>query len=230
MFCNDCGSQVPDGAKFCQQCGKVTIANAVGGTSSGAAQAVQMSPVPQPVPAAIPKRSNTTRNVLLVVLLALIGLLIYGVASNTNPNRNSQNASIVPNVQRPVTQPVAIPLSEKAFTIGAGKYNYFKFTIPPQSSEVHMQGRFEASGGSGNDVEVVILSEDAFTNWQNHHSVSTYYNSGRVTVGTVDARLPSTLGNAGESATYYLIFNNAFSVFSNKAVSADITLHYNRTL
>jgi hypothetical protein len=230
MFCNDCGSQVPDGSKFCQQCGKGTVTNVVGGTSSGAAQAAQMSPIPQPVPVTTPKRSNTTRNVLLVVLFALIGLLIYGVASNSSPNRNSQNTSIVPTVQRPVIQPITIPLSEKAFTIGSGKYLYFKFTIPPQSSEVHMQGRFEASGGSGNDVEVVIVSEDAFTNWQNHHNVSAFYNSGRVTVGTVDARLPSTAGNPGESATYYLIFNNAFSVFSNKAVSADITLHYNRIL
>jgi hypothetical protein len=79
-------------------------------------------------------------------------------------------------------------------------------------------------------VEVVVVSEDAFTNWQNHHSVATYYNSGRVTVGSIDARLPSTIGNSGQSATYYLIFNNTFSVFSNKAVSADISLHFNRIL
>jgi hypothetical protein len=230
MFCNECGSQVPDGSKFCQQCGKGTIPNSAGGTSSGGAQAVQMSPVPQPTAVVAQKRSSATRSVLLLVLIGLVGWLIYGFASNSSPNRNSQSASIIPAIQQPVIQPVTIPLSEKAFTIGSGKYLYFKFTIPPQSSEVHMQGRFEASGGSGNDVEVVVVTEDAFTNWQNHHSVPTYYNSGRVTVGSVDARLPSTIGNPGEPATYYLIFNNAFSVFSNKAVSADITLHYNRTL
>src|SRR5947209_11898843 len=100
MFCNECGAQVSDGSKFCQQCGKGTITNAVGGTSSGAAQAVKMSPIPQPASVNAPKSSNATRNVLLVILFALIGLIIYGAISNSSPNRSSQNPSIVPNIQR----------------------------------------------------------------------------------------------------------------------------------
>jgi hypothetical protein len=97
-----------------------------------------MNPVLQSTPVTVQKHSSTTRSVLLLVLFALIGWLIYGVASNSSPKRNSQNASIVPTTQQPVIQPVTIPLSEKAFTIGPEKYLYFKFTIPPQASEVQM--------------------------------------------------------------------------------------------
>jgi hypothetical protein len=185
-----------------------------------------MSPDPSAENPSPSKGSNPTRPVLLVILVALVGWVAYMAISSSSQNRPTPSNSSPPSVHTPITQPLTLSLSEKAFTIGSGQYRYFKFTIPPQSSEIEVQGRFEASGGSGNDVEVIVLTEDAFTNWQNHHSVPTFYNSGRVTVGTVDAHLPST----GNPATYYLIFNNAFSVLSNKAVSADIAVHYNRTL
>lgn len=233
MFCNDCGSQVPDGSKFCHQCGKpTTTSTATLEAASGVAQAVRMSPEPAETKrgalnTASHKRSNPTISVLLIALLAVGGWFVYSALSAPRPR--AQLAPFVATAPTPVIQPVTIPLAQKAFTIGARQYVYFKFTIPPRSSEVQMRGRFEASGGSGNDIEVVVLNEDAFTNWQNHHSVPTYYNSGRVTVSTLSARLPST-DNLQESPIYYLIFSNIFSVFSNKAVSADITLHYNRVL
>jgi hypothetical protein len=160
-------------------------------------------------------------------VLGVLGWLLYSVAHENQPQIKPASF-IAPRASTPVIQPFTVSLGEKAFTIPSGTYKYYRFTIPPQSSEVQMTGRFEATGGSGNDVDVVVLNEDEFTNWTNHHRVPTYYNSGKVTVGTVDAHLPST--STGDSATYYLIFNNAFSVFSNKAVSTDISLHYNRTL
>jgi hypothetical protein len=188
-----------------------------------------MSPEIPSIPTSPQKQFNAGRIALLLIILAgLVAWLIYGL--NSNSSNNPHIASNFPTVQRPTIQPVTIQLSQKAFTIETGHYIDFKFTIPAQSSDVRLEGRFEASGGSGNDVEVVVLSEDAFTNWQNHHSVPTYYNSGRVTVGSVEARLPATVGNPGQPATYYLIFSNVFSVFSNKAVSTDISLHFNRNL
>jgi len=229
MFCNECGSQVPDGAKFCHQCGKPSATStAVTGTSSGAAQAVQMSPEPRvavsPSTSIHKKTSNSTRSLFVLILLGVLGWLIYSVA-HQNDTQIRPAPFVAP---RPVVQPVTASLGQKAFTIGAGSYYYVKFTIPPRSTDVQMEGRFQATGGSGNDVEVIVLNEDEFTNWQNRHSVQTFYNSGRMTVGEVDAHLPST--GTSDSTTYYLIFNNAFSVFSNKAVSTDITLHYNRTI
>jgi hypothetical protein len=101
-----------------------------------------------------------------------------------------------------------------SFTIKAGHYRYYKMTVGEQGAVV--SGRFRASGGGGNDVEVFILDPDAFENWQNGHSVRTYYNSGRVTVSTIKKYL-----NEGE---YYLVFSNTYSVMTPKAVEAEVYL------
>lgn len=101
------------------------------------------------------------------------------------------------------------------FTVEPGHFRYFLFTVGDRAT---VAGRFRAQGGSGNDVEVYILDEDGFENYRNGHRVQTYYNSGRVTVGTINV----TLG----AGSYYLVFNNSFSTVSNKAVSARVELQY----
>jgi hypothetical protein len=92
-------------------------------------------------------------------------------------------------------------------------YVFIRFTVPEGGARV--VGRFRASGGSGNDIEVYILDEDAFENFRNGHRASTYYNSGRVTVGKINVHLE-------EEGTYYLVFSNTFSLFSNKVVNARV--------
>lgn len=93
-------------------------------------------------------------------------------------------------------------------TVPASKYIYYQFSVS-DNSEIH--GRFRAEGGSGNDIECFILDADGFENWRNGHSAQTWYNSGRVTVSNIYARVP-----AGQ---YFLVFNNNFSMVSNKVVS-----------
>jgi hypothetical protein len=83
-----------------------------------------------------------------------------------------------------------------------------------------LQGNFTASGGSGNDIEAYVFSENDFMNWQNRHSAKTYYNSGRVTANNVSVNLPDDAG------TYYLVFDNRFSLFSPKVVRVNATLSY----
>jgi hypothetical protein len=85
---------------------------------------------------------------------------------------------------------------------------------------VRVEGTFNANGGFGNDVEVYLLSDDEFVNWQNGHPVNAFYSSGRITQGTIDTLLPS-------SGNYHLVFTNKFSWFSPKAVRASIRLHFN---
>ena len=107
-----------------------------------------------------------------------------------------------------VSQTFAQRQMEKAIAIGAGEY--FILRISPDKTET-VNGRFQARGGSGNDVEVYILDEDGLENWKNGHSTPTYYNSERKTVGTFNVTL-----NRG---VYYLIISNKFSSFSSKAVT-----------
>jgi hypothetical protein len=93
--------------------------------------------------------------------------------------------------------------------------------VPQNAGAVRVEGTFSATGGAGNDVEAYIFSNDDFVNWQNRHRVRTFYNSGRVTQGTLEVTLPPIAG------TYYLVFNNNFSLLSAKTVQTSIRLHFN---
>lgn len=142
------------------------------------------------------------RRAMLAKLVAAISAVIItltAAAPVTPVQAQSNRAGIV-------TEP---------FTVEPGQYRYFTFTVGDRAS---VAGRFRAQGGSGNDVEVYILDEDGFENYRNGHRVQTYYNSGRVTVGTINV----TLG----SGRYYLVFNNSFSTVSNKAVNARVEMQY----
>jgi len=102
-------------------------------------------------------------------------------------------------------------------TVGAGKYAAYKFVIPNDWHPATVAGRFRAEGGSGNDIEVYIVDENGFENFRNGHTVGTYYNSGRVTVADIRLSL--------RPQAYYLIFNNSYSLLTNKVVAATIELH-----
>lgn len=113
-----------------------------------------------------------------------------------------------------------MPLVDTAFTLNALQGMHWNFTVPANATDVRVEGTFNASGGARNDIEVYLLTDDEFVNWQNNHTVSTLYNSGRMTQGTLNAPLPPGAG------TYHLVFNNKFSLLSPKAVRASIRLHY----
>jgi emp24/gp25L/p24 family/GOLD len=143
-----------------------------------------------------------TRRVTLTKLVAVIAAVIMTLAAAT---------SVTPvHAQRNRAGIVSEP-----FTVEPGHFRYFQFTVGDRAA---VAGRFRAQGGSGNDVEVYILDEDSLENYRNGHRVQTYYNSGRVTVGTINV----TLG----AGRYYLVFNNSFSTVSNKAVNARVELQY----
>ena len=71
-----------------------------------------------------------------------------------------------------------------------------------------IRGSFTASGGSGNDIRVLIMDSTAFTNWQNGHQVNIYYDSGQQTTGSISTSLPNGPG------TYYLVYNCVLDVDS----------------
>lgn len=79
-----------------------------------------------------------------------------------------------------------------------------------------VSGRFEVRGGGRNDIMCYILDEDQYTNYSNGNPIpSTYYNSERVTVANIDARLGR--------GRYYLVFHND-AWFDAKTVYGSITL------
>jgi len=207
MFCRFCGTNLPDDSTFCQYCGKSLTSNQ--SSSSGAAAAPALAP-PEPA------KNTGVRTGLLVALLAVLGFVLWAI-SNHQIGRPSQTT---PTTFSVTPQPRVMPLVDTAFTLNAAQGMHWNFTVPPNATDVRVEGTFTASGGTGNDVEVYLLNDDEFVNWQNRHAVNTLYNSGRMTQGTVNAVLPPGPG------AYHLVFNNKFSLISPKAVRASIRLHY----
>lgn len=127
--------------------------------------------------------------------------------------------------------------TETPFDVAAHSFRYYKFSLPEGSMNVAIVGQFtvssERSKGSNrrgkdkdkvedadNNIEVYVLSEPAFTVWQNGYAASSVYESGRVSQGTVEADVPAGAG------IYYLVFSNRFSLKASKNVSASVLLRY----
>ncbi len=100
-------------------------------------------------------------------------------------------------------------------TVEPGKYVSYQFSVPSQAT---VSGNFTASGGSGNDIRVLILDETSYTNWINGHNVSTYYDSGQMTTGSIAANVPK--------GSYYLVYSNMFSIASTKSVKTKVDVTY----
>jgi len=82
-----------------------------------------------------------------------------------------------------------------------------------------ISGHVTAEGGTGNDIQVLVLTETDYVNLKNNHEVRPLYNSGQVTAADVRAVLP-------ESGTYYVVLSNVFSGFSAKTVNGRIKLSW----
>lgn len=84
---------------------------------------------------------------------------------------------------------------------------------------MQLSGTFTASGGSGNDIIVLVMGATDYVNWENEHQASTYYDSGQITTGGFNVILPS-------SGTYHLVYSNQFSIISTKNVNTQANLAY----
>jgi hypothetical protein len=170
MFCPKCGTDMGDDSQFCRKCGS---AASVASTSSGAAAAV--APARVRTEEAAPKQK---RNVAIWMLtaIALFFMIVWmqQYASRRASVARQQAVQSQPRLQTQSTGSVA-------FTVNAGSSHYYKFTVQSGAFDVRLKGHFSATGGSGNDIQVALLTEDQYVNWQNGHENKTFYNSGKVT-------------------------------------------------
>ena len=183
MFCRKCGASVPEDSQFCSKCGQsVSVVASSSGTAAAVAPALERSPVPK----ATQSRSSN-RGTVIGVAVVLLLLVIWAVQ----------------HVQHTTAQPLPSPRLQTqstgnvAFTVNAGGTYYYKFTVPAGALNVTLKGHFSATGGSGNDIQVIVVSEDEYVNLQNGHNAKSFYNSGQVTQGspasTCRMRQPPTM-------------------------------------
>lgn len=103
-----------------------------------------------------------------------------------------------------------------SFAVPPNYYQSFAINIPNNVPAGHVFGRFRAT--SGDNIQVHIMDADALENFRHRNQFLTYYSSGKVTVGNIDVNL--------RPGQYFLIFENFYSVISNKVVRADVMLEY----
>jgi hypothetical protein len=199
MFCPSCGKELPDASSFCNHCGKPTAA------TQGAA------------PATAQKKSGVPPLQLIGIVILFCLVVMGGIRVLTSPSVST------PAPTPPAPAPVFVPMSTKLFTgqmvVKAGGYVTNKFTVQAGMLNFRVSGQFNASGGTGNDIQVVLADEDEFENWRNGHQAKVFYSTEKITTGKLDV-------GALPPGRYVLALSNMFSTFTDKYVFAEIEAHW----
>lgn len=101
------------------------------------------------------------------------------------------------------------------FRVEPGKASRFKFTLPAYYRDGRIAGSALAEGGWRDDIRVLVLTARQFETWAHDAKSETLFNSGPRR--SVVLSVPVT-----DPGTYYVIFDNRFSMVSAKRIQADI--------
>src|SRR5262245_18574457 len=107
------------------------------------------------------------------------------------------------------------PVVQSTFRVEPGKAHYFQFKLPSYYRDGRVAGNALASGGSGNDIRVLVLTEQQFQVWTRSPHPQSLYDSGQRRSVVLSVPL-------NDPGTYYVVFDNRFSGLSPKSVQADI--------
>lgn len=118
-----------------------------------------------------------------------------------------------------------VPVNQKIATgqiiIKANGYVQYRIAITPEMIEPTVTGSFNASGGSGNDIQAIIADEMNYANWINGHQAHVFWGTeGKQTTGKFEVKL--------QPGTYYLVFSNRFSVITDKQLFLEVDLNYKK--
>jgi hypothetical protein len=177
---------------------------------------VAVSPMRQSRPARTgsPVAPFVAAGVFVLVCLGSYAYTKHGIPEIPD-NRSAMNI-----FDRLTKRPHEMPVLNQAITINQLGYSYIEVNVPAKSSSVQLHGSFTASGGNDNVIEAYVFSEDDYTNWTKRRDASPYYSSGRVSMGKIAANLPAGAGS------YYLVFNNKFSVLNPATVRVRAAVAY----
>ncbi len=200
LLCRSCGTELPAGSQFCLQCGQSATAAA--------------SAAPAPTPPLPPKHRRLRGKPRMAIWLLLPPLLLAGIWAGVSDDPSAEQ------VRRFVNPAHVETLMPASVDIKARSFAFFRFTVPRGATNVGVSGQFSVTGDRDNNLEVYVVPDAAFVSWQYGYAPDTYYSSGRVSEGKIDAELPSGRG------AYYLVFNNKFAPRAQKTAQASVTLHY----
>jgi len=159
--------------------------------------------------------------VLIGVIVTLAAVFAIRLLLDSRKEPPTQ-PPVAENVQPPppLLIPVTKTLTSGQLVVRAGKYIQSKFNVDTEKmQDVRVVGSFRASGGSGNDIQLVLADESEFENWINGHQARVLYSTDQITNGKVHVQIT-------ESGAYVLAFSNTFSTMTDKDVFAEVELRY----
>jgi hypothetical protein len=227
LGCSKCGASLPDEAQFCLKCGKPVS------SPPKSPAVIEASPAAK---AQQPRRKR--RLLLWTLLLVLAGVMVWATTSDSTGAQQFQEF---------VGLKQDRSILDSAFSVGPHTFRYYKFALPEGSVNVAVVGQFKSAAdsaggnrkspsgdrsagdrnkdtGSDNGIQVYVLTDAAFTVWQNGYATSSLYDSGNVAEGNVQADIPAGAG------IYYLVFSNKSAPKTPKAVHAAVLLRYKSLL
>jgi len=207
-FCGSCGAKLPDFSQFCLKCGQAVAVPAPGPIRSAAASNATVG-------ASRLRRQRSKPRIPIWLLVPALLVTIWWAATSGSPGAQQ--------FQRLFNRSHTEAIVPATFVVKSRSFSYYKFMVPRGASSVVVSGPFSATGGSNdNDIEVSLLTDTNFVDWQDGYVTSTYYSSGKTAQGDINTSLPPAAG------TYYLVFSNRLSQRTAKTVQATVTLPYNR--
>jgi hypothetical protein len=166
------------------------------------------------------------------MLAVLLTCVIIALAVRLTIDKPKAPAEVISlSAPAPVLRQPPLPMSPVPFyhdkklfsgsiAVNAHSMYWVAFTITPTMQKIRVTGHFQTYGGRQNDIQAVICSDEDFINFRNAHQAHVVYDSGKTTVGDINATIPDGGGN------YVLAFNNSFSMLSGKTVNGEVTLGY----
>jgi zinc-ribbon domain len=237
LGCSKCGATLPDEAQFCLKCGKPV-------------SSPPKSPaVVEPPPAAKPQQPRRKRRLLLwLLLLVLAGVVVWATTSDSTGAQQVQEFvglkqdrpildsafSVGPHTFRYYkfalpegSVNVAVVGEFKSAADNAGAGSRKNSSSDKNAGEKNARDKNagdknagDPKSGDDNGIQVFVLTDAAFTVWQNGYATSSLYDSGNVAEGNVQAEIPAGAG------IYYLVFSNKSAPKTPKAVQANVLLRY----
>jgi hypothetical protein len=239
MYCWSCAHQNPTGAKFCAECG----ASLVAATPTPAASTPAPKPTVPPKQTIIVQKRSTAQALLLLLLICggSVGMLLFVLKYQVERQKNwiGQEKPIVdvsgndsgfsgkinlPTVRQRPQRAAALEAPTATYTTtesasSGQRIPPASFTVQPGhyfSSHFNVSGRGHLSGSfaASSDLNVYVVDEEGYANIRG--GFRSYYSSGRVVAEQIDLHLAP--------GSYYLVFDNSFSILTGKNVNANIIL------
>lgn len=96
-------------------------------------------------------------------------------------------------------------------------YLDYGFLLPAEARACTLDGRVEATAGGSKDIQVMVMSEDQFTNWKNNSRGEGLTLSSQGPQTVTNLQVPLTSGSS-----YRLVLSNRFSFLTSKTAVGNV--------